>query len=64
MSKMTQAELKLLQQAEAKALLVQKNKEAARVHLLAIQSYLSRAPIREKNDTSILPESRESFRIL
>jgi hypothetical protein len=49
---MNQKEVKLLQQAEAKAVLAQKNKEAARIHLLQIQTYLARTPIRIKNDLS------------
>lgn len=45
MSKLSQVELKLLQAAEQKARLAQKNKEAAKLHLLAMQILLSRAPI-------------------
>lgn len=45
MSQNSQLEMKLLQQAEAKARLIQKNKEAARLHLVAMQAILARAPI-------------------
>jgi hypothetical protein len=54
MSKMSQNELKLLQQAEQKARLVQQNKDAARVHLLAVQIILSRAPRPEKSTNSYI----------
>ena len=45
MSSLTQAEMKVLKQAEEKARLAAQNKEAARVHLLAVQSYLARRAI-------------------
>jgi len=45
MSSNSQAEMKALKQLEEKARLEQKNKEAARLHLLQIQSQLARAPI-------------------
>lgn len=45
MSSNSQAEMKALKQLEEKARLEQKNKEAARIHLLAVQSLLVRAPI-------------------
>ena len=35
----------MLQQVEAKIRLEQKNKEAARLHLLAMQALLARSPI-------------------
>jgi len=37
---------KLLQQAAKQAQLAQKNRDAARVHLLQIQTYLARTPVR------------------
>lgn len=37
---------KLLQQAAKQAELARKNKEAARIHLLQIQTYLARMPVR------------------
>lgn len=54
MSQITQKEMKLLAQAEQKARLAQKNKEAARLHLLAMQAILARAPIRERSSSDEL----------
>jgi hypothetical protein len=45
MSTLAQQEMKLLRQAEAKARLEQKNKEAAKLHLLAVQALLAQRPI-------------------
>lgn len=45
MSSLSQAEMKVLKQVEEKQRLEQKNKEAARLHLLAVQALLARAPI-------------------
>lgn len=54
MSKMSQVELKLLQVAEQKARLAQQNKDAARVHLLAMQSLIARQPIPEKKSGNLI----------
>ena len=48
MSCLSLKEQKLLQQAAKQAELAQKNKDAARVHLLQIQNYLARAPLPRK----------------
>lgn len=45
MSSLTQAQLKALQQAETRAVLDARNKEAARVQLLRIQNLLAQRPI-------------------
>lgn len=45
MSSLPPQEMKVLQALEAKLRLEQKNKEAAKVHLLAMQALLARAPI-------------------
>jgi len=45
MSSLTPQEQKMLQQAETRARLEHKNKEAARIHLLAMQALLARKPI-------------------
>jgi hypothetical protein len=45
MSQISSQEMKLLKQAEEKARLAQKNKETARLHLLAVQAILARAPV-------------------
>ena len=45
MSSLQQQEMKALQVLEAKVRLEQKNKEAAKVHLLAMQALLARNPI-------------------
>lgn len=46
MSSISQTEMKALAQAQKLAELAQKNKEAARAHLLAVQTYLaSRTPV-------------------
>jgi hypothetical protein len=42
MSAMTPQQLKLLEQAERKLFLEQQNKEAAKLHLLAVQAYLAK----------------------
>lgn len=54
MSKMSLNEQKLLQAAETKARLAQQNKDAARVHLLAMQALLARQPIQEKKSGNLL----------
>lgn len=48
MSNMSIKEQKLLAQAEARAVQELRNKEAARIHLLAMKDLLARTPISRK----------------
>jgi len=52
MSSLPPQEMKVLQLLEAKLRLEQKNKDAARVHLLSIQALLARQPILPKKPLS------------
>lgn len=50
MSSLTQAQMKALQQAETRAILAARNKEAAKAHLLRMQTLLARRPIQENGN--------------